>query len=144
MRKQECLPEYLHEDVMNAQVDEHRASEDEVMPIVNGESGELLKAVPIPYNIRLARKRFLRAISKGLDIQVGRCETSQHLVSHVDLYSSAKGSRVYHPMASSQKYLSKTAHQKAATFSLARKVPILQRESSFWAQKKVLQLIFPS
>lgn len=39
------------------------------MPIFNGKSGKLLKAVPIPYNIRLARKRFLKLISQGVDIQ---------------------------------------------------------------------------
>lgn len=42
------------------------------MPIRNGQTGELLKAVPIPYNIRLARKRFLRVISQDLDVQYGK------------------------------------------------------------------------
>lgn len=50
-------------------MDDHHAGAEEVMPIRNGETGELLKAVPIPYNIRLARKRFLRLISQDLDIQ---------------------------------------------------------------------------
>ncbi|KAK4497706.1 hypothetical protein PRZ48_010359 [Zasmidium cellare] len=60
-----------------AKKDGHRvviigADDDEIMPIRNGETGELLKAVPIPYNIRLARKRFLRLVSQGLDIQYGK------------------------------------------------------------------------
>lgn len=42
------------------------------MSIYNGETGELLKAAPVPYNIRLARKKFLRLISQGLDIQWGK------------------------------------------------------------------------
>ncbi|CAK4004220.1 FAD NAD(P)-binding domain-containing [Lecanosticta acicola] len=80
---QECLPEYLHSEVENAQVDEHRASEDEVMPIINGETGDVLKAVPIPYNIRLARKRFLRAISNGVDIRFGKRIASISSDGHV-------------------------------------------------------------
>ncbi|KAK4613996.1 FAD-dependent monooxygenase cctM [Fulvia fulva] len=68
----ECLPEHIQKEVENAQVDGHRAGEDEVMPIYNGESGELLKNVPIPYNIRLARKKFLKLISTGIDIQYGK------------------------------------------------------------------------
>ncbi|KAF2160539.1 hypothetical protein M409DRAFT_59808 [Zasmidium cellare ATCC 36951] len=69
---QDCLPPHLQKEVENAQVDEHRAGDDEVMPIRNGETGELLKAVPILYNIRLARKRLLRLISQGLDVQYGK------------------------------------------------------------------------
>lgn len=68
----ECLPEHLAKEVENCQVDEHRAGEDETMPIRNGETGELLKSVPIPYNIRLARKRFLRLMSTGIDIQYNK------------------------------------------------------------------------
>lgn len=63
------MPEHLADQVENAQVDDHRASEDETMPIFNGKTGELLKAVPIPYNIRLARKKFLKLISQGIDIK---------------------------------------------------------------------------
>ena len=40
------------------------------MPIFNGQTEELLKAMPIPYNIRLQRREFVRLISKGLDVQV--------------------------------------------------------------------------
>lgn len=63
------MPEHLAKQVENTQVDDYRAGEDEVMTIYNGETGELLKEVPAPYNIRLARKRFLRLISQGVDIQ---------------------------------------------------------------------------
>ncbi|EME81231.1 uncharacterized protein MYCFIDRAFT_47104, partial [Pseudocercospora fijiensis CIRAD86] len=65
----ECLPEHLANQVEDAQVDDHKAGEDETMPIFNGNTGELLRALPIPYNIRLARKRFLQLISQGVDIQ---------------------------------------------------------------------------
>ncbi|PIA96428.1 hypothetical protein CB0940_10405 [Cercospora beticola] len=66
---QECLPEHLAKQVENAQVDDYRAGEDEVMSIYNGKTGELLRELPAPYNIRLARKRFLRLISQDLNIQ---------------------------------------------------------------------------
>lgn len=68
----ECLPKHLAEQVETAQVDDYRAGEDEVMSIYNGKSGDLLKDVPAPYNIRLARKKFLRLISQGVDIQWGK------------------------------------------------------------------------
>lgn len=42
------------------------------MPIFNGKTEELMKAVPVPYNIRLARRKFLQLISKGIDIQYGK------------------------------------------------------------------------
>lgn len=66
----ECLPERIAKEVENAQVDDHKPGPEEVMPIFNGQTEELMKAVPVPYNIRLARRRFLKLISQGLDIRV--------------------------------------------------------------------------
>jgi hypothetical protein len=40
------------------------------MPIYNGQSGELMKKVPAPYNIRLQRRKFLKLISAGIDVRV--------------------------------------------------------------------------
>ena len=40
------------------------------MPIYNGQSGELMKKIPAPYNIRLHRRKFLKLISTGIDIRV--------------------------------------------------------------------------
>jgi hypothetical protein len=66
----EFLPEHLAKQVEDCQVDDHRAGADEVMQMYHGGTGELLQAMPTPYSIRLARRRFLRLISQGVDIQV--------------------------------------------------------------------------
>lgn len=68
----DCLPEHLAKRIEDAQVDDHRAGPDEVMPIFNGQTEALLKNVPAPYNIRLARRRFLRLIREGLDVAYGK------------------------------------------------------------------------
>lgn len=70
MAKHECLPEYLQKEVEDAQVDDHRAGPNELMRIYNGKTEELMKAIPIPYNIRLARRRFVKLISRDIDVQV--------------------------------------------------------------------------
>lgn len=40
------------------------------MPVYNGQSGELMKKIPTPYNIRLQRRKFLKLISTGIDVRV--------------------------------------------------------------------------
>ena len=42
------------------------------MPIFHGETEELLKALPTPFHIRLARKSFCRLLSKGVDVRSGK------------------------------------------------------------------------
>ncbi|KAM3414140.1 putative monooxygenase [Cercospora zeina] len=98
---QECLPEHLAKQVEDAQVDDYRAGEDEVMSIYNGKTGELLRELPAPYNIRLARKRFLRLISQDVDIQWNK------KLTHVSSCSSS---------SSAQNDTTKTA-TATATFS---------------------------
>lgn len=66
----ECLPEHLSRLVESAQVGSRAPSAADFLPIYNGQSGELMKKVPAPYNIRLHRGRFLRLISTGIDIRV--------------------------------------------------------------------------
>jgi hypothetical protein len=66
----ECLPDDLGRLVESAQVDSRTPAADAFMPIYNGQSGELMKKVPTPYNIRLQRRRFLKLISTGIDIRV--------------------------------------------------------------------------
>lgn len=53
-----------------AQVDSHTPAADDFMPIFNGDTGLLLKALPAPYNLRLQRRKFLKLISTGIDIRV--------------------------------------------------------------------------
>jgi len=72
----ECLPEHIAHDVENAQVDDRKAGEDETMPVFNGKTEELIAALPVPCNIRLARRRFLRLIARGVDIRVRKIAMS--------------------------------------------------------------------
>jgi hypothetical protein len=51
----------------------YRPSSDSVMPVHNGETGELLKNLPAPWSLRLRRKKWLELISNGVDIKV--CST---------------------------------------------------------------------
>ena len=53
------------------QIDNRPLSPDHVMPIFNGQTGELLKTVPTPNSIRLHRRNFLRILSTDIDIRVG-------------------------------------------------------------------------
>ena len=68
----ECLQENLQQEVEDAQVDGHRAGPDEVMPIYNGQIEELLKAVPIPYNIHWHAEGFYDSSRGALISRYGR------------------------------------------------------------------------
>jgi len=50
-----------------------------VMPIYHGETGELLKNLEAPWSLRLSRKRWLKMISKDIDIKVGSIDTRMDL-----------------------------------------------------------------
>jgi hypothetical protein len=73
----ECLPSDLVSQLQSAQVDSHTPSESDVLPIYNGETGEPLIYLPAPYNFRLQRRKFLKLISTGIDIQVKECFHAQ-------------------------------------------------------------------
>lgn len=66
----ECLPDDLSRLVESVQVDSRTPAADDFLPIYNGQSGELMKKIPAPYNIRLQRRKFLKLISTGIDIRV--------------------------------------------------------------------------
>ncbi|KAI9845094.1 MAG: hypothetical protein M1837_005098 [Sclerophora amabilis] len=68
----ECLTDELSRLVQGAQVDSRISTADDVMPIFNGASGEVMKIVPAPHNIRLQRRKFLRLISTDVDVQYGK------------------------------------------------------------------------
>lgn len=40
------------------------------MPIINGQTEELLKAVPTPHVLRLGRQKFRRLLATGIEIEV--------------------------------------------------------------------------
>lgn len=76
-QQKDCLPSELAVQLETVQVDHRIPSPDEIIPILNGETGELLTEVPIPFHLRLAKKRFCALISQGLDIRVGRLPHKQ-------------------------------------------------------------------
>ncbi|RYP19110.1 hypothetical protein DL765_003526 [Monosporascus sp. GIB2] len=68
----ECLPDELSAQVEDTQVDERKPSPDDKLRIFNGQSGELLKDIPVPNYLRLAKRRFCQMLTQGLDIRWGR------------------------------------------------------------------------
>lgn len=66
----ECLPQELGDLILSCQVDSWIPSAEDYMPIYNVKDSELMKKVPVPYNIRLQRRNFLKLISRGVDIRV--------------------------------------------------------------------------
>ncbi|KAL2012921.1 hypothetical protein VTN00DRAFT_446 [Thermoascus crustaceus] len=68
----ECLPQALIDQLQSAQVDSHVPSEDDFVSVFNGQTGERLIDVPAPLNIRLQRRRFLKLIATGVEIQYGK------------------------------------------------------------------------
>jgi hypothetical protein len=66
----ECLPDHLSRLVESVQVDSRTPSAEDFLPLYNGQSGELMKRVPAPYNIRLHRGKFLRLLATDIDIRV--------------------------------------------------------------------------
>lgn len=66
----ECLPPELIDQLLTAQVDSHIPSEDDSLPIFNGQTGERLLDVPAPLSYRLQRRKFLKLIATGVEIQV--------------------------------------------------------------------------
>ena len=69
----ECLPEDLQKDVEKCQVDDHIAGPDEQMPVFNALTEEKLVDLPIPYNLRLRRKKLLQLLSRGIAVQARCC-----------------------------------------------------------------------
>ncbi|KAF5373085.1 hypothetical protein D9758_001499 [Tetrapyrgos nigripes] len=70
----ECLPEGVDEKYLSehAQVDTSPPTANSFIPIFNAETGGLLKKNPSPFSIRLQRRKFLRILSKDLDIRYGK------------------------------------------------------------------------
>lgn len=73
------MPEELQNEVEKCQVDDHIAGPDEQMPVFNALTEEKLVDLPIPYNLRLRRKKFLQLLSRGVDVKVRQ---------HVGIYSA--------------------------------------------------------
>lgn len=58
------------EVIEHGQVDNQPLDPDGILPIYNGQTAELMKAIPTPNNLRLHRRNFLRLLSRDIDIRV--------------------------------------------------------------------------
>lgn len=74
-RLDECLSDEIKAKIVDAQTDPSlRPTEDSVLPLYNGQTGELLKNIPSPWSLRIHRRRWLKLLSTDVDIQV--CSSS--------------------------------------------------------------------
>ncbi|SPQ24342.1 9bad8591-60f0-48ac-b62c-9d858c158f63 [Thermothielavioides terrestris] len=72
-RIQECLTPELNALIDTVQTDpSYRHHEASVLPIYNGVTGELLRALPAPHAIRLRRRPWLQLLRTGLDVRYGK------------------------------------------------------------------------
>lgn len=56
---------------MTVQTDpNYEPSESSVMPVHNGQTGELMKNLPAPWSLRIHRRNWLKMLSADIDIQV--------------------------------------------------------------------------
>lgn len=71
-------------------------SAESIMPLHNGQTGELMKNIPAPYSLRLRRKKWLEMLIKDIDIKVSRLPISNAVFSlHI---SGANASGLLNPV----------------------------------------------
>ncbi|RDL39632.1 FAD protein [Venustampulla echinocandica] len=69
-RLHECLSEDIWPLLKTVQTSpNYEPVADSVMPVHNGETGELLKNLPAPWSVRLRRKKFIELLSNGIDVK---------------------------------------------------------------------------
>ncbi|CAL8584300.1 hypothetical protein XPA_009904 [Xanthoria parietina] len=69
----ECVGEDISSRIPTVLVDPIRGfSDQDVFPIINGQTGEILMKLPTPNVVRLNRSKFRALIAEGLDIQYGK------------------------------------------------------------------------
>lgn len=67
----DCLPPHLFERIYTAAVDPNFDPPDPgILPTWNGQTGELLKNVPLLRMYRVSRRRFRALCAEGIDVQV--------------------------------------------------------------------------
>lgn len=66
------LPDHLVARLDEAKNDPNYATrEKDVMPIMNGETGELMREIPIPRAIRVSRRKLRAFCSQEINVEVG-------------------------------------------------------------------------
>ncbi|ERF73234.1 hypothetical protein EPUS_03075 [Endocarpon pusillum Z07020] len=71
-RIQSCLPKELFDQLLDIQVDSLPPGPDDVLPIFNGESGDLINAMPTPYALRLPRSKLQKLLTTGIEIHYSK------------------------------------------------------------------------
>ena len=72
-RLADCLPDDLKDRLTSVRCDPNfQTSAENFLPTFNGASGEPLKRVPAPWSIRLQRRKLLRLLSEGIDVQFNK------------------------------------------------------------------------
>lgn len=67
----DCLPKELFDRIYTAAVDPNFEPPDPgVLPTYNGQTGELMKNIPLLRMYRVSRRRFRKLCSEDIDIQV--------------------------------------------------------------------------
>ena len=129
-RLDECLSDDLKAQLETVQTDpSYKPNADSVMPVHNGQTGELLKNLPAPWSLRIHRRKWLKLLSKDVDVKVsGKIGASLQIVLMIS--STASASRLWRLERILSQQSSKMAQRKLATFSLVPRAPILQLESS--------------
>jgi len=85
-RLDECLSDEMRAKVVTCQTDpSYQPKETSVMPVYNGQTGELMKDLPAPWSLRIHRRRWLKMLSSDVDIRYGKklksIETGEHSVT---------------------------------------------------------------
>jgi len=133
-RLDECLSDDLKAQIETVQTDpSYKPNADSIMPVHNGQTGELLKNLPAPWSLRVHRRKWLKMLSKDVDVKVrSHISVSPEIVLMIS--STENALRLWRPERILSQQSSKTAQRKLVTFSLVPRVPILQLENSYSAQ----------
>jgi len=87
-RLAEIIPPELNAQLDAVQTDpSHVRSADSVIPIYHGVTGELLKALPAPWSVRLQRRGWLELLRGGVDIRVCEAFLTYTHTSYLESYS---------------------------------------------------------
>jgi len=77
----ECLPTHLMSRVKSATVDPfYDQPEDDRMPVLNGESGEVMKFLLLAKMHRVSREKFRALCSEGVTVEVSRMSMNRIVV----------------------------------------------------------------
>jgi hypothetical protein len=81
-RLDECLSDELKAQIETVQTDpKYKPNADSVMPVHNGQTGELLKNLSAPWSLRIHRRKWLKMLSKDVDVKVsGQSGISREIV----------------------------------------------------------------